>query len=96
MKIEVKGFLTIRPIMGEFANREIETEPTSILGLIDSLSEELGSDFNEMIYNHKTGEINDHMAILVNGRHYKNLPEKLRTLLEDGDNVAIFPPMAGG
>jgi molybdopterin converting factor small subunit len=36
------------------------------------------------------------MAVIINGRSYQNLPAKLGTHLKDGDEVAIFPPMAGG
>ncbi|MGD8857203.1 MAG: MoaD/ThiS family protein [Chloroflexota bacterium] len=36
------------------------------------------------------------VAILVNGRHYSHLPNGLNTKLKDGDDVALFPPIAGG
>lgn len=36
------------------------------------------------------------MALIINGRSYRNLPDQLETELQDGDEVAIFPPMAGG
>ena len=35
-------------------------------------------------------------AVLVNGMHYTHLPERLQTRLKDEDEIAIFPPIAGG
>jgi molybdopterin converting factor small subunit len=35
------------------------------------------------------------MAIL-NGRGWEQLPLKLRTEIQDGDVICLFPPIAGG
>jgi molybdopterin converting factor small subunit len=37
-----------------------------------------------------------HVPVLVNGRHCTHLPDGLDTELRDGDQVDLFPPIAGG
>ncbi|MGD8807216.1 MAG: MoaD/ThiS family protein, partial [Chloroflexota bacterium] len=50
----------------------------------------------EMFFEPEYGMVSRQVAILVNGRHYSHLPNGLNTKLKDGDDVALFPPIAGG
>jgi molybdopterin converting factor small subunit len=49
-----------------------------------------------MILDPETSRTRPHAAILINGNHYTHLPDGLDTRLKDGDEVSIFPAMAGG
>ena len=52
---------------------------------------------NEKIFiDPQSGAVSGQVAILVNGRHYSHLPDGLNTVLKDEDDVALFPPLAGG
>ena len=42
-----------------------------------------------------TGEVRSYITILVNGKNIREM-EALATILADGDEVAIFPPVSGG
>lgn len=96
MSISVKGFLTLRDIIGQRSVEIAEGDTLTLMALLKQLSHDLGADFRNMVFDTDTGEISDHIAILVNGRHYSHIPDKLDTQLQDGDQVAIFPPIAGG
>jgi sulfur-carrier protein len=41
------------------------------------------------------GEVRPYITILVNGKNIRDM-EALATILSDGDEVAIFPPVSGG
>jgi molybdopterin synthase sulfur carrier subunit len=43
-----------------------------------------------------SGEMDDHVNILVNGRDVRHLDGNYDNLLEDGDHVSIFPALGGG
>lgn len=43
-----------------------------------------------------TGGVRSFYRVLLGGRDYRCLQSRLGTTLADGDQVAVFPPVAGG
>jgi MoaD family protein len=96
MRVKVKGYLTLRGVVGDLPYREFDGPELTIRDLVQSLSSELGDDFSSSFFDAGTGGVSRFSAILVNGRHYSHLPDGLDTRLAEGDEVALFPPLAGG
>ena len=96
MKIEVKGYLTLKKTMGGNAVFEMEIENATIKDVLKDLSEIFGRDFKDAIFDSKTDKLHRHVRVLVNGRHYIHLPNRLDTQLKAEDEVALFPAIAGG
>lgn len=96
MAIKIRGYLTFREIIGEQSITIAKGETISINELLIKLSKTLDDRFEDTIYDPQTKTLGEHVAVLINGRSYTHLPNKLETQLKDGDQVAIFPPMAGG
>jgi len=96
MKIRVKGFLNLRKVMGDQAAAEFEVDAMTLLEFLHQLANTYGRQFAEMVFDDEAGMLNRHIRFLVNGRHFSHLPQKLNTPLCDGDNVDLFPPVAGG
>ena len=96
MSIRVKGYLTFRDVIGEQSFSLAEDHARTLNQLLDWLSTELGQDFTDLVFDPQTNQLSQHVSVLVNGRHYSHLPDKLDTQLQEGDEVSIFPPLAGG
>ena len=96
MRIKFTGYLTLRQVMGDQYVRQVEIEKASLKDLLIKMSREIGEDFSRMVIDQESGDISQHIAVLINGRHYTHIPDGLDTQLKDGDEVALFPPIAGG
>jgi molybdopterin synthase sulfur carrier subunit len=93
MVIRVKGYLTFRKLVGE---RHIKVgEGGTARALLEQLEAEVGERFVVGGFDRRGGR-QPHVPVLINGRHCTHLPNGLDTELRDGDQVDIFPPIAGG
>jgi MoaD family protein len=82
--------------MGNQAKFEMDVGDITLRELLDMLCKEFGSELKSQVFDPKTNKVSNMLRVLVNGRHYTTLPCKLETCLQDGDEIAMFPPVAGG
>lgn len=97
MRVSVRFFTTLREITGKKEETMLfrKGEPVTIKLILGKLSKEYGKDYNEYVYDSKTGDVRGFLQFLVNGRNMS--PTKgIDTELCDGDVLAIVPPVGGG
>ena len=94
MRVKIKGYLTYKTSIGEQFLILGDMDKMTLRELLVRLSHE--HELGDLLYRTKTGTVDGRTVVLVNGRHHSHLPEQLDTILRDGDEVAIFPPLAGG
>jgi molybdopterin synthase sulfur carrier subunit len=91
----VRVFATFREILG-LKEIELNLPPDStVISMIDFLSENYSHDKLKTEVFDGNGKIRKFVKILVNGRDSYFLNGPL-TQLHDGDIVAMFPPVGGG
>lgn len=89
--IEVKFFASFRDIVGQ-RSVSVDAAGKTVGWLLDHLTERYEGLRPVLFENSK---LRDYVHVLVNGRsiHFEG---SLERVLEDEDEVAIFPPVAGG
>ena len=96
MIIKVKGYLTYRDLIGEREITVQDDDPIILLDFLRELAAEIGGEPGHELFDLKNGKVGQSVAIMRNGVHYNHLPDRLNTILQDQDEIAIFPPAAGG
>jgi molybdopterin synthase sulfur carrier subunit len=93
MHVEFKFFATYREAVGQkHLDRSYEgagVTAEEILVDLEAEYEDLGGSLLE------DGNVRSQVNVLVNGRYVAHI-DGVETVLEDGDTVSIFPPVAGG
>jgi molybdopterin synthase sulfur carrier subunit len=97
MKISVRFFAAVRELVGKRVEfLEFPTgEKVTVEKILQRLTKLYGDDFVEYIFDRKTGEIQEYLTLLVNGRSTNTL-DGLETEILDGDVLALLPPVGGG
>jgi MoaD family protein len=96
MKITIRSFLTMREVMGRQSSLELDVDNITLMELLHKLSDMFGEPFSQMVFDKAAKGLNEHIRILINGRHYSHIPQKLNTPLQAGDEISLFPPIMGG
>ncbi|MCK4652452.1 MAG: MoaD family protein [Methanosarcinales archaeon] len=91
MIIRVKAFARFGEVLGKELDLELDAK-SDIDGMLSVLC--ASRDAHDLIFD-ESGTIRDYVNILKGGLHIQSLGG-VRTALEDGDEVAIFPPVTGG
>ncbi|NLX50199.1 MAG: MoaD/ThiS family protein [Methanospirillum sp.] len=91
MTARVRFFAQFRERYG--AELRIETPPgATVTGVVQ---EAAGSDRGEESVIGEDGSLRDYVILMKNGRRVEH-DEARQTPAEDGDEIAVFPPVAGG
>ena len=88
----MKFFATVREATGV---KNIEMDVDNIREVLDSLQVTFGNRFTETVIDPDTGNLKQFFSCMVNGKRIELL-DSYDTKLEDGDAVALFPPVGGG
>ncbi|HII06543.1 MAG TPA: MoaD/ThiS family protein [Methanotrichaceae archaeon] len=92
MIIKLKAFARFRDLL----DKEMEVDLPDGAAVFDLLKNLVlrSADLKDQIFD-ASGKIKEDVNVMVNGRHFESLngPE---TVLEEGDEVALFPAVVGG
>jgi molybdopterin converting factor small subunit len=95
MKIVIHGFLGLHERLALPSSLDLP-EGATLKDLLEGLPPEIKQAVEAQAIDPRASRAGGRLAILINGRHFTHLPDRLETRLADQDEVAIFPPIAGG
>ncbi len=97
MRVSVRFFTSLREIVNkreetlEFPEGEKVTVDTALKALV----QRHGKRFVDYVWDSETGEVRGFLRFLVNGKSASSM-NGLQTELQDGDVLAVLPPVGGG
>ena len=96
MQISIRYFTTLREIVGKKEEKLSFTENKKITVTIvlKALSDKYGKSFIEYVFNSE-GQVKNFLQLLINGVNTVNMCGT-ETVLQEGDVLAILPPVGGG
>lgn len=92
MNVELRFFATFRETVGRKVVEREFPEGTTIGDVLYELEAEYDGLSGQLI---EDGDLRPHINVLKSGREALHL-DGMETVLEDGDRLSIFPPVAGG
>jgi MoaD family protein len=97
LQVSVRFFTSLREIVDkkEETLKFPEGEKITVDIVLKTLRQRYGKRFVEYVYDSKTTEVRGFLQFLINGKSATTL-NGLRTELQDGDVLAILPPVGGG
>jgi MoaD family protein len=97
LQVSVRFFTRLREIVGKKEEKLDFSEARNVTVdiILRRLGEEYGKTFIDYVYEKKGGEARGFLQFLVNGKSAATL-KGLQTELQDGDVLAILPPVGGG
>ncbi len=90
MTVEVKFFANFREMAGE---KEVCIKASNVRELLEKITKN-NKNLRDELFS-ESGSLVHFVNILVDGRRVETL-DGLDTELNEGDEVAIFPPVSGG
>ncbi len=97
MQVSVRFFTVLREVTGkkEETLQFPEGEKVTVGTVLKSLTQRHGKGFKEYVFDAETDNVKSFLQFFVNGKSASTL-NGLQTELQNGDILAIVPPVGGG
>jgi sulfur-carrier protein len=93
--VKVRTILTLKTIMGSGETELSFPEESTLEQLITTLVNRGGDELASYLYEPNSRSLRPYIRLMVNGRDIAFL-ERMETVLQNGDEVLILPPVSGG
>ena len=92
MTVKVRFFARFRELLGTDIPAETETGST-LLSLVRGIAERKKEGYNAIFDEH--GNFHEFVIVMRNGKRVEH-EDAAAVRVSDGDEIAVFPPVAGG
>jgi sulfur-carrier protein len=93
--VKVRTILTIKKVLGSGEVDLLVPDQSTLGDLVSAMVGRWGDELSSLVIDPKTGTAFPHIRFMVNGRDIAFL-NRMGTVLLEGDEVLILPPVSGG
>jgi MoaD family protein len=93
--IKITGILAIKEVLGQGSIEFTVPNGSTVRETLLSMSKKWGEKLSSLIFN-PDGSLLPYIRVMVNGQDLEFLENKIETALQEGDEILILPPVAGG
>jgi molybdopterin synthase sulfur carrier subunit len=93
--VKVRTILALKKILGKGEVELAVPEGSTLRELLAMLVERWGDEVASRLFEPKTRTVLPYIRLMVNGRDIAFL-DRMETVLRNGDDVLILPPVSGG
>jgi len=96
VQISIRYFTTLREITGKKEEKLIfsENKKITITAVLETLSDKYGKAFTDYVFN-SDEQVKSFLQLLINGTNTTTI-SGTEAAMQDGDVLAILPPVGGG
>ena len=95
MEVKIRFFTTLREITNKREETLAISPETTVSMVLKLLSKKYGKQFDDYVFDAKTGQVKGFLQFLINGKSTSTL-NRLETRLKHGDALATLSPAGGG
>jgi len=93
--VKIRTILTLKKVMGS-GEIQLSLPERSTLGeLITNLVSRCGDELASHLYEPNSKNLRPYIRLMVNGRDIAFL-NRMQTILQNGDEILMLPPVSGG
>jgi MoaD family protein len=93
--IKITAILTIKEILGQGSLEFTVPKGSTIHDTLHFMVEKWGEKLASLLFN-PDGSLLPFIRVMLNGRDLEFLENKIETVVQEGDEVLLLPPVAGG
>jgi len=95
INVKLRTILNFKKIIGKGEVDVSVEEGTTLEVALDKIVDNYGKELESNLFDSDDGSLLQHIRLMINGRDIAFL-NGLQTILQDGDEILILPPVAGG
>lgn len=95
IKVKIHTILNLKKVIGNAEMEMLAPDRGTLRDLLEIMINRWGDELGSLLYGPDGTELLPYIRLMVNGQDI-NFLEGMETVLQNGDEILILPPVAGG
>jgi len=95
IRVKVRTILEFKEIFGRDRFEVLLADGSTIGDFLEEITKDWGDEMASRLFEPDRSKLLPHILLMVNGRSFRLL-NNMETVIQDGDEITILPPVGGG